>query len=343
MPGLDMLRGIAAVFVMLHHAEFFYGIAGLWSKSYLAVDFFFLLSGFIMVIRYETAMDEGLVARAFMVLRIRRLWPAMAVGIILGAVVSGWDGVPMAPLVIQALIQACFIPVIAGRFPMFPLNGVQWSLLIEVVANAVHALVLRRLSTRICAALLVPAGAGLFLLNHRLNGLGFGDLGANWYAGLVRAGFSYVGGILLGRLWKIRPPVGPRTAALANVSLVGLPLVLCLGSSAIGGLRYFDSVVVTLVFPPLVWLAAVAVPSCRIARVGTLLGLISYPLYAFHLPMIRAGEIIGEGTPQTILISLRIAMLVLALGLAWGWAIVTTRRAPSKASALYPAGTLQAA
>jgi peptidoglycan/LPS O-acetylase OafA/YrhL len=345
--GLDLLRGIAAVFVMLHHAEFFYGFAGFWAHGYIAVDFFFLLSGFVLAIRYEGAMRGGLGARTFLALRIRRLWPTMAMGIVLGAAVSGLDGVPITALAVQTLVQLCFMPVFAGRFPVFPLNGVQWSLLVEFVANAAHATLLYRLTTRVCAALLLPTAAGLFLLVYREHSLAIGDVGHTWYAGFVRVAFSYLCGIVLGRWWQSRdvaesPLAGPDRRLLAgrwlsNASLAGLPLVLWLGASSIGSLRYFDPVIVTLVFPPLVWLAAHATLSPAITRVAARLGAISYPLYALHLPLIRAGELAGEGMSSVALAAVRLAALVVAIVAAWQWAVWTERRA--RAAAIVPSAS----
>ncbi|KQN29073.1 hypothetical protein ASE88_08850 [Sphingomonas sp. Leaf38] len=341
--GLDLLRGVAAVFVMLHHAEFFYGLAGFWAHGYIAVDFFFLLSGFVLAIRYEGAMREGLRARTFLALRIRRLWPTMAMGIVLGAAVSGLDGVPITALAVQTLVQLCFMPVFAGRFPVFPLNGVQWSLLVEFVANAVHATLLYRLTTRVCAALLLPTAAGLFLLVYREHSLAIGDVGHTWYAGFVRVAFSYLCGIVLGRWWQSRAVGASSLAAperrslagrwLSTVSLVALPLVLWLGASSIGSLRYFDPVIVTLVFPPLVWLTAHATLSPALTQVAGRLGAISYPLYALHLPLIRAGEMVGEGRSSVALAAIRLVTLAVAVVAAWQWAVWTERRARAAANA----------
>lgn len=80
--ALTGMRGIAAWFVVLYHIRL--SIAGLppvwvsvFAKGYLAVDFFFLLSGFVIWLNWgERLRDGGLNAvPGFLWRRIARIWP----------------------------------------------------------------------------------------------------------------------------------------------------------------------------------------------------------------------------------------------------------------------------
>lgn len=85
LTGLTSLRGIAAIFVMLHH--FMYAVAldvGAWFpsklffKSYLWVDLFFILSGFILAYVYHNTFHLGVTRsryRNFIQSRFARIYP----------------------------------------------------------------------------------------------------------------------------------------------------------------------------------------------------------------------------------------------------------------------------
>src|ERR1700761_6004380 len=79
-PALDGLRGVAAIAVMLHH---FRPLTAPWlfAHGYLAVDLFFLLSGFVIAHAYDARFRKGLGVPAFLVIRLIRLWPMIAFGV----------------------------------------------------------------------------------------------------------------------------------------------------------------------------------------------------------------------------------------------------------------------
>jgi peptidoglycan/LPS O-acetylase OafA/YrhL len=87
-PLLDALRGIAAVAVMLHHEPLLYAARGAITRAYLAVDFFYMLSGLVLTLAFEPRFAQT-GARHFMLTRAR-LWPVMAVGVLLGACGNIW-------------------------------------------------------------------------------------------------------------------------------------------------------------------------------------------------------------------------------------------------------------
>ena len=179
---LDALRGVAAVMVLIFHImETHMALAGgtsrdtLLNHTYLAVDFFFLLSGFVLAYAYDDRR-EALPFRAFARRRLIRLQPMVVLGGLLGAAVFyahgaeavGWGAIPETPVWRWAAVAALgllLLPVpkaldIRGWGEMFPLNAVSWSLFYEYVGNVAYALVLRWLPTRWLAAFVGAVGAG---------------------------------------------------------------------------------------------------------------------------------------------------------------------------------------
>lgn len=146
---LDGLRGVAAIFVILYH--FGEGFATspvdqMMNHGYLAVDFFFILSGFVIGYAYDDRWQRGMSAGNFMLRRVIRLHPMVILSVIFGAVaylIQGsvrWDGTPMplSMLLLALLLGLFLIPVlpgagadVRGNNEMFPLNGPSWSLFFE--------------------------------------------------------------------------------------------------------------------------------------------------------------------------------------------------------------------
>ena len=274
LTGLDALRGIAALFVALNHAAFLGGHdETLLTRSYLAVDFFFMLSGFVMARTYEGRMPPPL---SFAWARFKRLWPLIAIGVAIGAARSLWGGGDIGVIAVQLALALCFLPIWNGHFP---LNGPAWSILFEVIANFLHSLWLRRLPR---IALLVLAGiCALPLTLHDRMDTGQGPL--IWF-GLPRVLMSYCIGIYLWRAYENAPPKIPAACAY-----LGLPVIL-IGASFVS--RDFEIFLVLLCFPVII-LAGLSFST----RLGPWLGAFSFPLYAVHWP-VQVGLIIMGWTWQ---------------------------------------------
>ena len=79
--GLTGARGIAAWFVVLYHLRFSLGVSpsmmDVLAKGYLAVDFFFVLSGFVIWLSYVDRIRTRRWAAVpdFLMRRIARIWP----------------------------------------------------------------------------------------------------------------------------------------------------------------------------------------------------------------------------------------------------------------------------
>lgn len=197
--ALDGLRGLAALCILFYHAIGpTYGLDGFRGFA-LAVDFFFVLSGFVVARAYEHRLSSGLTFAGFTKIRFRRLYPTIAAGILIGGAVALTE---FDPLVALALTVAglLFVPLLDDHgLGIFPANGPQWSLFFEFFANVVHGLLLWRLRVPVLLALWVTS-LGLAALGasfHRYTTLGV--LGHTFWFGFARVLCGYIFGILLYR------------------------------------------------------------------------------------------------------------------------------------------------
>lgn len=347
---LDGLRGVAALVVIWYHL--FEGFATSpvdqrFNHGYLAVDFFFILSGFVVGYAYDDRWRRRTLSFGeFVKRRLIRLHPMVVLGAVLGAVsfcIQGcerWDGVHVAlPAVMLSLLLHLFlIPALPGSAPevrgngeMYPLNGPTWSLFFEYIGNLCYALFLRRLPTRWLAGFVALTGAGLaaFALG---NGSGYGHLGVGWSlagynlpGGLLRLLFAFPMGLLLSRIFRPRAVRGAFwICSAAVVVLLAMPYV---GDGTVPWMNgLYDAVCVVALFPLLVWLGA----SGRAAdhttdRLCRFLGNISYPVYVIHYPFLYlfyawlwSGEQIPFGEAWPVAAGLFVGVIVLAwLALKW--------------------------
>ena len=215
---LDGLRGVAALLVICYHI--FEGFATSpvdqrFNHGYLAVDFFFLLSGFVIGYAYDDRWKRGMRCRDFIRRRLIRLHPMVILGAVFGAAafwLQGsvrWDGTPVSAgmLLLALLCGMVLLPVwpgagheVRGNGEMYPLNGPSWSLFFEYLGNLLYAFLLRRLPTRLLALVVVLSGSALTLFAV-CDLSGYGHLGVGWTladynlpGGLLRMLFCFRGG-----------------------------------------------------------------------------------------------------------------------------------------------------
>ncbi|MDR0414438.1 MAG: acyltransferase [Prevotellaceae bacterium] len=302
---LDGLRGVAAVTVVCFHIFEAFATSHLDQRinhGYLAVDFFFMLSGFVVGYAYDGRWGT-MRTRDFIKRRIIRLHPMVVMGAAIGAVMfylqgcSMWDvsQITVAALLAATLLSALLIPVapgteVRGWGEMFPLNGPSWSLFFEYIGNILYALLLRRLPT--VALALVVLAAGCSLAGFAILGpcgdvcAGFSLTGVGFTGGFSRLLFSFSAGLLLSRIFK---PVGVRGAfwicSLSVVALLSVP--------RIGGAEHlwmngvYDTVCCAVLFPILVYLGASGKTTGKYTTlICKFFGDISYPLYMVHYPFI---------------------------------------------------------
>lgn len=306
---LDGLRGVAALLVVLFHV-FEIHSHGDHSKQiinhgYLAVDFFFLLSGFVLGYAYDDRWGK-MTLKDFFKRRIIRLQPMIIIGSIIGALLFyfqdspalGWGGineVPVWKMLLVMLIGFTLIPVgkgldIRGWNEMHPLNGPAWSLFFEYIANIVYALVLRRVS-KIVLAILVVVAAG-FTIHYTLTNPN-GDIIGGWSIddstqlkiGFIRLAFPFLAGLLLSRIGKLRYTKNAfLSAALLLVVLLSVPRLGDADSLWLNGL--YECFCLIIMFPFIIWLGAGGkVQGYKASKVCKFLGDISYPIYITHFPI----------------------------------------------------------
>lgn len=203
--SLDGLRGVAAIAVMLFHVGQSYQ-SPLMASGYLAVDLFFILSGFVLAKRYTKELAGGLGTKAFMLARLERLYPIFLVGVViglfrsLGAMALGVDAAPTSlELVRQLALNGLILPDVFSDRTLFPLNTPAWSLFFEFVVNLLFAAALYRFNHRKLAALV---GISYAIMLFGLIGHGTLDIGwsrSEMLYGLARATAGFGAGMLLER------------------------------------------------------------------------------------------------------------------------------------------------
>lgn len=307
---LDGLRGVAALMVMWFHVYEGFAFAGggiieTFNHGHLAVDFFFMLSGFVIAYAYDDRWGKSLTMKNFFKRRLIRLHPMVVMGAVLGAItfcIQGsvqWDGTHIAfSLVMLALLCTLFfIPAVPGASyevrgngEIFPLNGPCWSLFFEYIGNILYALFIRRLSNKAFAVMTVLLGVALAAF-AALDLSGYGNIGVGWtldginfIGGLLRMLFPFSMGMLLSRNFKplkVRGAFWICTAAL--IALFAVPYLE--GSEPVCTNSVYEVFCVIVVFPIIVWIGASgSTTDKQSTRICKFLGDISYPVYVIHYP-----------------------------------------------------------
>jgi peptidoglycan/LPS O-acetylase OafA/YrhL len=287
---LDGLRGIAALAVVVFHfMEWVYEPSkNFIAHGFLAVDFFFCLSGFVIAYAYDNRI-EAIGLKTFFKLRFIRLHPLVLLGSVLGllgffldpfsneaaAYTSG-----MIALVFLSSIFLVPFPIMEERaFNLFNFNAPAWSLFWEYIANILYALVLRKLSRTILFLLALLAAAGICIIAVRSGNLMGGWAKSNFWDGGVRVVYSFLAGMLVYRSnWIIKNKLG----------FTGLTVLLLLAFLIPFGKWNWltESFAVLLYFPLIVSVGAGTILSERTKSICTFSGAISYPLYMAHYAFI---------------------------------------------------------
>lgn len=326
---LDGLRGVAAIIVVWFHLCEPHATSHLtqWiNHGYLAVDFFFLLSGYVIGYAYDDRWDK-LTVGTFLRRRFERLQPLVILGMTLGAIgfyfteSTIWPlihTVPVWKMLLVMLIGYTMLPVplsmdIRGWQEMHPLNSVGWSLFFEYIANILYALGIRKLPNWALAILVSLAAAALvqFAVTNAN-----GDVTGGWTltfeqvrVGMTRMMYPFFAGLLLSRIGK---PIQVKNAFLWCTLLVAAILFM----PRIGGADHlwlnglYEAVCIILVFPVIVLMGAGAsVTGNSEHKICKLLGDISYPLYMTHYTLVyfyvgwvsdHKGITMGESWPYAL-------------------------------------------
>lgn len=308
---LDGLRGIAALLVVWYHVFEGYAFAsGTMIKTinhgYLAVDFFFMLSGFVIYYAYDDRLGKTMTLKNFFKRRLIRLHPMVVIGVFIGLITYCIQGcvqfsgtqMPISMVVISLLLGMLLIPIMPGTTydvrgigEMFPLNGPSWSLFFEYIGNILYALFIHRFSNKVLImwTILLGVGLGIFAVGDVT---GYGNIGVGWrmdtvnvIGGLMRMLFPFSLGMLLARNFR---PIKVKGAfwicSLALAILFHVPYIESATSFSYNGL--FEIACISFIFPVLLLIGASGVTSDKIStKVCKFLGDISFPIYMIHYPL----------------------------------------------------------
>lgn len=345
---LDGLRGVAAIIVVLFHIlETFTGgdhAKQIINHGYLAVDFFFVLSGFVIGYAYDDRWGKMSLGDFFK-RRLIRLHPMIIVGMLIGAATFYLQDcyffpaiaqTPVGKMVLVLVIGFTLIPVghsldIRGWTEMHPLNGPAWSLFFEYIGNILYALFIRKLSNTVLAILVAVAGAALI---HLAVSSPHGDVIGGWSVdpvqlriGFTRLLYPFLAGLLLSRIVKPGQIKNAFTwASLILFVFLAIPRVGAAETVWMNGL--YDSLTIILIFPLVVYIGASGDLNTRLAsKLSRFLGDISYPLYIIHYPFIymymawfaKNQEFLNTSPyGKTTLVLISAALLVVTVALAHG-------------------------
>lgn len=337
---LDGLRGVAAVMVVIFHlfeAHCTSNQDQMINHGYMAVDFFYVLSGFVIGYAYDDRWGK-MTLRGFFKRRLIRLHPMVVMGMLVGGIAFYFSAsglfpaiqqVPVWKMLLVMLIGCTLLPVpvsmdIRGWHEMHPLNGPGWSLFFEYIVNILYALVVRRFSNVVLAILVFISGCALV---HLAVFGPHGDIIGGWSLepeqlriGFTRVMYPFFAGLLLSRLDKL---IRIKYAFL----ICSVSVILILVIPRIGGTDHlwmnglYDAVCIIVLFPLIVSIGAGGEMQGKYTKkISGFLGDISYPIYITHYPLIYiyTAWVIDNKLPMSK--TWPVALLVLTVSIIFAYA-----------------------
>src|SRR5271155_765228 len=296
---LDGLRGSAAFLIVIFHL-FNYSFGwdtplSLVRHAYLAVDFFFGLSGFVVAYAYDDRWTSMSIPQFFRI-RLIRLHPLVLLGATLGLLGYLFDPFGKAinhtpaPMLLLAYVTSLLLlpsPPVGGRpEETQALNGPAWSLMQEYLGNIAYSLILRRLRAITLGIIFGLSGLLLVWVANTKGSLDGGwGYPVIWMAPL-RLTVSFVMGLWLYRVQDRirRPKIGLLTLSLVLVVVFQMPKFPNVGGLSLNGL--YDAACVLLLFPLIILCGAHSEAGAGMMRLCKFSGKLSYPLYITHIPVV---------------------------------------------------------
>ena len=296
---LDGLRGSAAILIVIFHA-FNYSFGwdtplSLMHHAYLAVDFFFGLSGFVVAYAYDDRWARMSTLQFFRI-RLIRLHPLVLLGATLGLLGYLLDpfgkaiNQTSAPMLLLAYVTSLLLlpsPPVGGRQnESQALNGPAWSLMQEYLGNIAYALILRRLRALTLGIIFVVSGLVLIWVANTKGSLdggwGYPEI---WMAPL-RLTVSFVMGLWLYRIQHRirRPQIGLLILSILLVVIFQAPKFPNASGFSLNGL--YDAACVLFLFPIIIICGAHSNAGAGMVRLCKFSGRLSYPLYITHIPFV---------------------------------------------------------
>jgi peptidoglycan/LPS O-acetylase OafA/YrhL len=315
---LDGMRGIAAIAVMLRHYFMFMdmkaGNSPVLGNATLAVDLFFMLSGFVIFHSYAAKLQTGMPAAKYLYKRLVRLYPMFILSLIFGSITLvslaniGLSDFTSVSALTCFVFNAAFLPFLGSdsvitalhtaKNQVFPGNEALWSLCFEMVAS-IAFLGLYKRSTKFLSVLSVVSLLALILLGetlfHQSLDAGWGRF--NFLGGFPRVFYSFCLGIIIYRITRKLPAdrLPPFMKMRCKSVLIYSAMMICFAFPMfIKGPYYYLFQLVA--FAPLLLIAgSLTLPENKIdARAAEFLGWLSYPLYCLHIPVFRGLYVLND-------------------------------------------------
>lgn len=299
---LDSWRGIAACIIALTHFQIgvnnhisdvhFFNIAGLF------VDFFFVLSGFVIFANYEQRLKEGYGFWRFMFLRFGRLYPlhftilmvflgfeALQIAIPYLGEVAVHEPFSQEGEGLGFILAALTLTHSLGFFDdqINTFNGPSWSISTEFYTYAIVAIFMCTLKKRghlIAVLILLAIGSAWILYESEAY------LKTTLQLGLFRCIYSFAIGAMLWYVFSMTRKAVEKSAVQSYIWGVGELVLVCavfyIMDVTSGGVQRFA---IPFLFALLIWVFAFEkgfVSSFLKYKLFTFLGLISYSIYMTH-------------------------------------------------------------
>ena len=281
---LDGLRGVAAIAVLIfHYVELIHagkGNINPMPHGYLAVDFFFCLSGFVIAHAYDHRIPE-IGAKKFLINRFIRLHPLVFFGTLLGVIVyildplTTVDWYKLATAAIPAALLVPSIPLPHRFGAIFPLNAPAWSLFYEYVISILYVLIIARLKNNMLIVVACIGAIAVTYVTYKTGNLAYGWNFKTFFSGFWRVVFSFTVGLLIYRL----------NVKVDNKYPLCLPSIILIAAFFVPDSKgdwYIESFLVVFILPLVVCIGAGANVKNNMVKWYKLLGDLSYPIYMTH-------------------------------------------------------------
>lgn len=289
---LDGIRGMAALIVLTLHTQDFWHLH--FFRGYLAVDLFFILSGFVIAYAYDEKLRcNKISASKFFLIRLIRLYPVYLLSLFICSSIlieTIWKhklSVGYGEILNMIAFAALFLPSqVAGSSYLFSINPPYWSLFFELITNALYAISRPLLSDVVLASIVLISGIFLIVVSFVHGNLDVGYAWGYWslIAGFSRSIFGIFFGLLLFRHRLIL------STALKETKLISpwIAFIMIAAILALPSVEHYDKIIdvlsVAIIFPFFVLIAAQGETS-RFQGLLLILGTASYPIYVLHEPV----------------------------------------------------------
>jgi peptidoglycan/LPS O-acetylase OafA/YrhL len=313
--ALDGLRGVAALCVVYLHLTIVFELTSVLRHPYLAVDFFFCLSGVVVAHVYERDLLGSLSVPSFMGKRLLRLYPLLFAGAALAAAVA-----LIRPHILADPVARNELPQVVARsflllptltptpfdHAIFPLNPSTWSLVFEIAVNLLYAAIVRFLRMPVLIGLLILSAIWAAYTAVTAGDLCVGFSPETLWGGPARTCFPFFAGVLIARLFqKGRLPaftLSPTVAALILIVAFYVPTPPALTA-------WYDLFWAVLAFPLMIALLIRHQTRGWQRKLCLLSGEISYPLYILHYPLLIVAYHFAHRASPPLALALAVAAI----------------------------------